>query len=57
MSLNLLDFLLQVDEPILLIGTRQQGQEQYRGSFSLVNIRENVSVKYSIFNLAFELEH
>lgn len=33
MSLNLLDFLLQVDEPILLIGTRQQGQEQYRGSF------------------------
>ena len=37
---NLLGFLLQVDEPILLIGTRQQGQEQYRGSFSLGNIRK-----------------
>ena len=40
MYLNLLDFLLQVDEPILLIGTRQQGQEQYRGSFSFENIRK-----------------
>ena len=48
MYLNLLDFLLQVDEPILLIGTRQQEQEQYRGSFSLENIRKTFSL-----NIAF----
>ena len=57
MYLNLLDFLLQVDEPILLIGTRQQGQEQYRGSFSLVNIRKTFPLNIAFFNLAFELEH
>ena len=48
MYLNLFDFLLQVDEPILLIGTRQQGQEQYRGSFSLGTIRKTFSL-----NIAF----